>query len=63
MSEPRVRPLLRQLGAEHAHSGAGSTLQELTAAVAAKDSGLVEPLADALDEIIDNGAYAKVLER
>jgi hypothetical protein len=62
VSEPRVEPLLRQLGAEHAHSGAGSTLQDLTAAIAAKDSGLVEPLADALNEIIDNGTYAKALK-
>ncbi|MFE5398712.1 ABC transporter substrate-binding protein [Streptomyces sp. NPDC056568] len=45
------------------YSGAGSTLQGLIAATTKKDSGLVEPLADALDEIIDNGTYAKVLQR
>ncbi|MEU4264025.1 hypothetical protein ACYCCF_23255 [Streptomyces argenteolus] len=33
----------------------------LTAAITAKDSGLVEPLAEALNEIIDNGTYAKAL--
>ncbi|MFD8195905.1 hypothetical protein [Streptomyces wuyuanensis] len=63
MSEPRVRPLLRQLGAEHPHSGVGSTLQDLTAAIAAKDGGLVEPLAHALAEIVDNVTYARVPER
>ncbi|MFE9680925.1 ABC transporter substrate-binding protein [Streptomyces sp. NPDC006285] len=45
------------------HSGAGSTLQGLIAATTKKDSGLVEPLAAALNEIIDNGTYDKVLER
>ncbi|MGI5194229.1 ABC transporter substrate-binding protein [Streptomyces sp. CA-288835] len=45
------------------YSGAGSTLQGLIAATTKKDSGLVEPLAAALDEIIDNGTYAKVLKR
>ncbi|MFG2026072.1 ABC transporter substrate-binding protein [Streptomyces sp. NPDC048825] len=45
------------------YSGAGATLQGLIAATTKKDSGLVKPLADAIDEIIDNGAYAKVLKR
>ncbi|CAL9341192.1 ABC transporter substrate-binding protein [Streptomyces sp. enrichment culture] len=45
------------------YSGAGSTLQGLIAATTKKDSGLVEPLADALNHVIDNGTYAKVLER
>jgi polar amino acid transport system substrate-binding protein len=45
------------------YSGAGATLQGLIAATTKKDSGLVEPLADALNHIIDNGTYAKVLER
>ncbi|MFD5002264.1 ABC transporter substrate-binding protein [Streptomyces mutabilis] len=45
------------------YSGAGATLQGLIAATTKKGSGLVEPLADALDHIIDNGTYAKVLER
>ncbi|GAA3310571.1 ABC transporter substrate-binding protein [Streptomyces cinereospinus] len=45
------------------HSGAGATLQGLIAATTKKDSGLVEPLADALNHIIANGTYAKVLER
>lgn len=45
------------------YSGAGSTLQGLIAATTKKDSGLVKPLAAAIDEIIDNGTYAKVLKR
>ncbi|GGK60581.1 ABC transporter substrate-binding protein [Streptomyces flaveus] len=45
------------------YSGAGSTLQGLIAATTKKDSGLVKPLAAAIDEIIDNGMYAKVLKR
>ncbi|HZX37982.1 MAG TPA: ABC transporter substrate-binding protein [Streptomyces sp.] len=45
------------------YSGAGATLQGLIAATTKKDSGLVKPLADALNEVIDNGSYAKVLER
>ncbi|MFI1510649.1 ABC transporter substrate-binding protein [Streptomyces sp. NPDC020597] len=45
------------------YSGAGATLQGLIAATTKKDNGLVKPLADAIDEIIRNGAYAKVLKR
>jgi polar amino acid transport system substrate-binding protein len=45
------------------YSGAGATLQGLIAATTKKDNGLVKPLADALNEIIGNGAYAKVLKR
>ncbi|MFC5803341.1 ABC transporter substrate-binding protein [Streptomyces formicae] len=45
------------------YSGAGATLQGLIAATTKKDSGLVEPLAAALNEVIGNGTYAKVLER
>ncbi|MGW0549678.1 ABC transporter substrate-binding protein [Streptomyces altiplanensis] len=45
------------------YSGAGSALQGLIAATTKKDSGLAEPLADALDHVIDNGTYAKVLKR
>ncbi|MFF5157395.1 ABC transporter substrate-binding protein [Streptomyces sp. NPDC000348] len=45
------------------YSGAGATLQGLIAATTRKDSGLAEPLADALDHVIGNGTYAKVLER
>jgi polar amino acid transport system substrate-binding protein len=45
------------------YSGAGTTLQGLIAATTKKDSGLAKPLADALNEVIDNGTYAKVLER
>ncbi|WP_373299512.1 ABC transporter substrate-binding protein [Streptomyces poonensis] len=45
------------------YSGAGDTLQGLIAATTKKDSGLVEPLADALDHVIENGTYAEVLKR
>jgi polar amino acid transport system substrate-binding protein len=45
------------------YSGAGATLQGLIAATTKKDSGLVKPLAAALDEVIDNGTYAQVLKR
>ncbi|MGV9254422.1 transporter substrate-binding domain-containing protein [Streptomyces sp. NPDC003697] len=45
------------------YSGAGSTLQGLIAATTKKDSGLVKPLADALNHVIENGTYAKVLGR
>ncbi|MEU0725016.1 ABC transporter substrate-binding protein [Streptomyces sp. NPDC006140] len=45
------------------YSGAGATLQGLIAATTKKDNGLVEPLADAIDHIIRNGTYAKVLRR
>jgi polar amino acid transport system substrate-binding protein len=44
-------------------SGAGETLQGLIAATTKKDNGLVKALADALDEVIDNGTYAQVLKR
>ncbi|HZF87865.1 ABC transporter substrate-binding protein [Streptomyces sp.] len=45
------------------HSGAGAGLQGLIAATAKKDSGLVKPLAAALNEVIENGTYAQVLAR
>ncbi|MEB8335953.1 ABC transporter substrate-binding protein [Streptomyces endophyticus] len=45
------------------YSGAGAELQGLIAATTKKDSGLVKPLADALDHVIDDGSYAKVLKR
>ncbi|HEY9369651.1 ABC transporter substrate-binding protein [Streptomyces sp.] len=45
------------------YSGAGATLQGLIAATTKKDSGLAKPLADALNEVIENGTYAKVLQR
>ncbi|MDO0910005.1 ABC transporter substrate-binding protein [Streptomyces sp. DT2A-34] len=45
------------------YSGAGATLQGLIAATTKKDSGLVKPLADALNHVIENGTYAKVLRR
>ncbi|TXC99459.1 ABC transporter substrate-binding protein [Streptomyces sp. ISID311] len=45
------------------YSGAGATLQGLIAATTKKDNGLVKALADAFNEIIDNGTYAKVLKR
>ncbi|MFL4908623.1 transporter substrate-binding domain-containing protein [Streptomyces sp. MMS24-I2-30] len=42
-------------------SGAGATLQGLIAATAKKGSGLAQPLADAIDHLIDSGQYAKWL--
>ncbi|MER5294581.1 ABC transporter substrate-binding protein [Streptomyces pharetrae] len=45
------------------HSGAGAGLQGLIAATTKKDSGLVKPLAAALNEVIENGTYARVLAR
>ncbi|MFF6952966.1 ABC transporter substrate-binding protein [Streptomyces iakyrus] len=45
------------------YSGAGAGLQGLIAATTKKDSGLAKPLADALNHIIDDGTYAKVLKR
>ncbi|GGY08585.1 ABC transporter substrate-binding protein [Streptomyces djakartensis] len=45
------------------YSGAGSTLQGLIAATTKKDSGLAKPLADALNHVVENGTYAKVLKR
>ncbi|MFE5933738.1 ABC transporter substrate-binding protein [Streptomyces sp. NPDC056470] len=45
------------------YSGAGATLQGFIAATTKKDSGLAEPLAAALDEVIENGTYAEVLKR
>ncbi|AIR96641.1 ABC transporter substrate-binding protein [Streptomyces glaucescens] len=45
------------------YSGAGAGLQGLIAATTKKDSGLVKPLAAALNEVIENGTYAQVLAR
>jgi len=44
------------------YSGAGATLQGLICATTKKDSGLVEPLADAINYLIDNGQYAQWLD-
>ncbi|MEZ0094367.1 ABC transporter substrate-binding protein [Streptacidiphilus sp. EB129] len=43
------------------YSGAGATLQGLIAATTKKDSGLVKPIADAVNYLIENGQYAKWL--
>ncbi|WP_329342116.1 ABC transporter substrate-binding protein [Streptomyces sp. NBC_00663] len=43
-------------------SGAGESLQGLIAATAKKDSGLAEPLAAAINHLIENGQYAKWLK-
>ncbi|MFJ3038212.1 ABC transporter substrate-binding protein [Streptomyces tendae] len=43
------------------YSGAGASLQGLIAATAKKASGLAEPLADAINHLIENGQYAKWL--
>ncbi|WP_042381018.1 ABC transporter substrate-binding protein [Streptacidiphilus melanogenes] len=40
------------------YSGAGATLQGLIAATTKKDSGLVKPIADAINYLIKNGQYA-----
>ncbi|MFC4030922.1 ABC transporter substrate-binding protein [Streptomyces polygonati] len=42
-------------------SGAGASLQGLIAATTKKDSGLVKPVADAINYLIKNGQYAKWL--
>ncbi|WP_042366353.1 ABC transporter substrate-binding protein [Streptacidiphilus neutrinimicus] len=43
------------------YSGAGASLQGLIAATTKKDSGLVKPIADAINYLIKNGQYAKWL--
>ncbi|NMO91488.1 ABC transporter substrate-binding protein [Actinomycetospora sp. TBRC 11914] len=43
------------------YSGAGASLQGLIAATTKKDNGLVKPLADAINYLIANGQYQKVL--
>lgn len=44
-------------------SGGGEQVQGKIAATTKKDNGLVEPYAAALQHVIDNGAYKKVLDR
>ena len=44
------------------YSGAGETLQGLIAATARKDSGLAQPLAAAINHLIENGQYATWLQ-
>lgn len=76
VADPRVQPRPRELGtvAYHAattgktevvgtYSGAGATLQGLIAATTKEDSGLVKPLADALNEVVESGTYPRVLKR
>jgi polar amino acid transport system substrate-binding protein len=43
------------------YSGAGATLQGLICATVKKDSGLAQPIADAINYLIKNGQYAKWL--
>ena len=43
------------------YSGAGESLQGLIAATTKKDSGLVKPLADAINYLIENGQYDALL--
>ncbi|MGL3200571.1 MULTISPECIES: transporter substrate-binding domain-containing protein [Curtobacterium] len=43
------------------YSGAGSTLQGLIAATTKKGSGIAKPVAAAIDELIEDGTYAKGL--
>ncbi|MFG6195482.1 ABC transporter substrate-binding protein [Nonomuraea sp. JJY05] len=44
-------------------SGAGPDLQGLIAAMTKKDNGLVKPLNEALNTVIENGRYKEVLDR
>ena len=44
------------------YSGAGATLKGLIAATVKKDSGLAEPIADAINYLIKNGQYAEWLK-
>ncbi len=44
------------------YSGAGTSLQGLIAATTKKDNGLVQPLADAIDHLIESGQYAQWLK-
>ncbi|WP_144713574.1 transporter substrate-binding domain-containing protein [Curtobacterium pusillum] len=44
------------------YSGAGSSLQGLIAATTKKDSGIAKPMREAIDELIDDGTYAKWLK-
>ncbi len=44
-------------------SGAGPDLQGLIAAMTLKDNGLVRPLNEALNSVIKDGSYQKVLDR
>ncbi|RLP82395.1 ABC transporter substrate-binding protein [Mycetocola lacteus] len=43
-------------------SGAGETLEGLIAATVKKDSGLAQPIADAINYLIDNGQYGQWLD-
>ncbi|GII00103.1 ABC transporter substrate-binding protein [Planobispora takensis] len=44
-------------------SGAGPDLQGLIAAMTKKDNGLVKPVSEALNTVIENGRYKEVLDR
>ncbi|UDY24386.1 ABC transporter substrate-binding protein [Nocardioides sp. Kera G14] len=44
------------------YSGAGASLQGLIAATVKKDSGLAQPVADAINFLIENGQYAEWLK-
>ncbi|MFT2014428.1 ABC transporter substrate-binding protein [Streptomyces sp. 796.1] len=45
------------------YSGGGKTIQGLIAATTKKGNGLIQPVAEALNVVIENGTYAKVLDR
>ncbi|WP_169984952.1 ABC transporter substrate-binding protein [Microbispora sp. H10836] len=45
------------------YSGAGPSLQGLIAAMTQKGNGLAEPISDAVDALIKDGTYGKVLAR
>ncbi len=44
-------------------SGGGESVQGLIAAMTQKGNGLVQPVSDALNTVIENGKYAEVLKR
>ncbi|RIJ69750.1 ABC transporter substrate-binding protein [Nakamurella silvestris] len=44
-------------------SGAGDTLQGLIAVLTLKDNGLVGPISEAINHVIENGTYGEVLAR
>ncbi|AYJ51218.1 ABC transporter substrate-binding protein [Rhodococcus sp. P1Y] len=44
-------------------SGAGDALQGEIAVLTKKDNGLIEPIQEAINHVIEDGSYAKVLEK
>ena len=52
-----IQPVVLAGAGAGTFSGAGETLEGLIAATTKKDNGLVEPLAAAINYLIDNGQY------